>query len=308
MKNKRTKRRKYAYRRNNIWPRPKKYRYGQWPIEQLIKIVAFIVMLLLVIFLLSTKNGNTKELMYTPTREKIAAFEISPAIINRIFQKAGNQKEEVSSLLASYIVGKEKGKEDGDILTNIGVHKPGFFASRRIKKMYKEARKCYEQFITDVKIFPIPPGYEYVYENSWNAERTYGGIRRHYGTDVMDPENIRGNIPILSISQGTIESIGWNNMGGYRVGVRTRNGGYIYYAHLDKYAPKLKKGSKLEVGDCIGYMGDSGYGKEGTVGEFPVHLHIGIATKALGSKEAWVNPYYILKYLEDNIYDIISEE
>ena len=31
-----------------------------------------------------------------------------------------------------------------------------------------------------------------------------------------------------------------------------------------------------KAGDFLGFMGDSGYGQEGTKGKFPVHLHIGI--------------------------------
>lgn len=251
---------------------------------------------------------HIQELTYTPTQEKIAAFEVPVEVSERIFQEAKNNNKDVATLFATYIIQKEKGKEDENILRNISRYRPGIFTSKKIKNMYKEAKVCYEQFILDLEVFPIPTDYDYAFENSWHAERTYGGTRPHYGVDVMDPKNERGIIPIVSMSQGTIENIGWNNMGGYRVGVRTKKGSYIYYAHLEKYAPKLKKGTKLEPGDLIGYMGDSGYGEEGTRGEFPVHLHIGIATKALGSTEAWVNPYYLLKYLEDKDVNILKSE
>jgi hypothetical protein len=56
-------------------------------------------------------------------------------------------------------------------------------------------------------------------------------------------------------------------------------------------------------------MGDSGYGKEGTVGQFDVHLHLGIYVDADG-KEMSVNPYWILKLLEKNrtIYNNCKEK
>lgn len=46
-------------------------------------------------------------------------------------------------------------------------------------------------------------------------------------------------------------------------------------------------------------MGDSGYSKvEGTVGNFDVHLHLGIYIKTKNYNEISVNPFWILKYLE----------
>lgn len=44
--------------------------------------------------------------------------------------------------------------------------------------------------------------------------------------------------------------------------------------------------------------GDSGYGEEGTTGEFPVHLHLGIYLKE-GTEEISVNPYPVLRYAEN---------
>ena len=45
-------------------------------------------------------------------------------------------------------------------------------------------------------------------------------------------------------------------------------------------------------------MGDSGYGAEGTVGQFPVPLHFGIYFYENG-KEFSVNPYEVLLFLEN---------
>jgi murein DD-endopeptidase MepM/ murein hydrolase activator NlpD len=41
-------------------------------------------------------------------------------------------------------------------------------------------------------------------------------------------------------------------------------------------------------------MGDTGYGKEGTRGQFPVHLHFGIYYNQ-GEEEKSVNPYRVLQ-------------
>lgn len=221
--------------------------------------------------------------IYHSKQEKITGFQVSPEVSAQLFQKAKKNKKNVATLFAAHVLGLEK----------------KILLSRKSKLVFKEAISCYEQFLVDIEGFPIQGDYDYVYEDSWHSERSYGGIRKHYGTDIMNPKNQRGVIPIVSMSKGRVENIGWNDQGGYRVGVRTPNGAYIYYAHLERYGPEIYKGTEIEVGDLIGYMGDSGYGEEGTVGQFPVHLHIGIATKSFGNDENWINPYYLLRYLED---------
>ena len=45
-------------------------------------------------------------------------------------------------------------------------------------------------------------------------------------------------------------------------------------------------------------MGDSGYGEEGTRGQFAVHLHVGIYIY-INDEEISVNPYYVLQSLEN---------
>ena len=113
----------------------------------------------------------------------------------------------------------------------------------------------------------------------------------------MSKENIRGVYPIVSMTDGTVEKMGWLEQGGYRIGIRGTYGAYYYYAHLDSYAPGLKIGESIKAGDFLGYMGDSGYGTEGTVGKFDVHLHVGIYVET-DFGELSVNPYSVLLYLE----------
>lgn len=262
--------------------RPRSHRYWYGTALELKVVSVAIALLILVTMFIIVKN-KTPKVTYTPIQEKIVAFEVQPEVSIQLFEEAKNNNKNSATLFATHILEEEK----------------KIFSSKKTKAMFKEAIDCYQQFIVDIEMFPISADYDYTFEDSWGSERTYGGTRKHYGTDIMDPKNERGIIPIVSMSKGVVENIGWNDKGGYRVGVRTKNGAYIYYAHLDKYAPKLKKGSKLQAGDLIGYMGDSGYGEEGTVGEFPVHLHIGIATKSFGDNENWINPYYVLRYLEE---------
>lgn len=116
----------------------------------------------------------------------------------------------------------------------------------------------------------------------------------------MAEKNVSGFYPVISVTDGVIENIGWLPKGGYRVGIRSNHGGYLYYAHLSAYA-NIKKGDSIKAGTLLGYMGDTGYGEEGTKGKFDVHLHFGIYIATENYDELSVNPYYILKYLEDSV-------
>lgn len=154
----------------------------------------------------------------------------------------------------------------------------------------------------DICYFPIPLseadaslGVSYV--DSWMGERNYKGKGVHEGTDIMADKNERGLYPVLSISDGIITNLGWLEKGGYRIGITSPSGVYFYYAHLESYAD-IAEGDTVIAGELLGFMGDSGYGEEGTVGQFPVHLHFGIYSFENG-KEISVNPYYVLLSLED---------
>ena len=135
------------------------------------------------------------------------------------------------------------------------------------------------------------------YSDSWNQARTYGGDRTHEGCDVMASFNQRGAYPIYSVCDGVIENIGWLPLGGYRVFVKGEQGVYFYYAHLSEYAEDFSIGDEVSAGTLLGFMGDSGYGEEGTVGKFDVHLHFGIYMKDGKGEEYSVNSYPFLCYL-----------
>ncbi len=175
---------------------------------------------------------------------------------------------------------------------------------------YVELYGYYRAILSDLKVFPVPSvmdGDAYItYEDTWNVLRKYGGNRRHEGTDLMASNNERGYFPVLSMTDGIIENMGWLEQGGYRIGIRSASGGYFYYAHLNTYAPGIKAGDSVIAGQLIGFMGDSGYGEEGTTGQFAVHLHLGIYVAAEHG-EMSVNPYQVLRMLEDKRTKYIRE-
>lgn len=170
------------------------------------------------------------------------------------------------------------------------------------KDLSKECKIFLEAVEEDSKYFPVPESsvdksLTVSYVDSWMFERNYGGKSGHEGTDIMASKNERGVYPIVSISDGVIINLGWLEKGGYRIGIMSPSGVYFYYAHLESYAG-IKEGDSVKAGQLLGFMGDSGYGEEGTVGMFDVHLHLGIYSWENG-EEISVNPYYLLKYLED---------
>ncbi|MDE6961376.1 MAG: hypothetical protein K2P27_11020 [Lachnospiraceae bacterium] len=62
--------------------------------------------------------------------------------------------------------------------------------------------------------FPVPESStnqqaQVAFENSWMAERNYGGKRSHEGTDLMASLDQSGYYPVVSITDGVIEQIGW---------------------------------------------------------------------------------------------------
>lgn len=171
---------------------------------------------------------------------------------------------------------------------------------------FQKLENAYKTVLGDLQAFPVPehtdPEVTFVgYENSWKDARTYGGERFHEGCDIMGMAYERGFYPVCSISGGVVEQKGWLEQGGWRIGVRSDNGAYFYYAHLYSYADRTEVGDRILPGQLLGWMGDTGYSpREGTVGNFPVHLHLGIYMQTDHYEEMSVNPYYILKYLEKN--------
>ncbi|MCD7883963.1 MAG: M23 family metallopeptidase [Lachnospiraceae bacterium] len=165
----------------------------------------------------------------------------------------------------------------------------------RNRSVYQSVSDAFAAIWDDIRCFPATGG-SFYFENTWMYERTYGGIRGHEGTDILPPDNLSGIYPVVSMTDGVVEKIGWLDMGGYRIGIRGEHGGYFYYAHLDSYARDFEIGDEVYAGEQLGMMGDSGYGREGTRGQFDVHLHLGIYIQTEHEEELSMNPYWVLCY------------
>ena len=174
------------------------------------------------------------------------------------------------------------------------------FPKKRIEKTEYTSKTLIHTIIDEIQCFPVDySDNDIYYTDSWGYERTYGGNRKHEGTDIMDTQNSRGRLEVISMTDGVVENLGWNEKGGWRVGIRTDSGNYYYYAHLAEFKKNLKEGDLIKAGDLLGKMGDSGYSQiEGTTGNFDVHLHIGIYYKSEEKSQIAINPYPFLKIIE----------
>jgi hypothetical protein len=92
-------------------------------------------------------------------------------------------------------------------------------------------------------------------------------VNWHHGDDIFAPLGA----PLLAVADGTLFSVGWNDIGGLRVWLRDTAGNEFYYAHLSALATNTANGVPVQAGDVIGFVGNTGDAR-GT----PYHLHFEI--------------------------------
>ena len=182
----------------------------------------------------------------------------------------------------------------------------GFIGNYSIETENEDGTTCFEDKYGIKAFLPIAKNYAFSHYDDFGASRSYGFKRTHLGNDLM------GNIgtPIIAVESGTIEHLGWNQYGGWRVGIRSFDGKrYYYYAHLRKnhpYATGLTEGSVVTAGDVIGYLGMTGYSIKENVNNINVpHLHFGMQlifdeSQVEGNNEIWIDVYNIIEFLKQN--------
>jgi murein DD-endopeptidase MepM/ murein hydrolase activator NlpD len=113
------------------------------------------------------------------------------------------------------------------------------------------------------------------FSNDWGNPRSGG--RTHKGTDMF----ARTGTPTVAVADGRVR-MSTEELGGTAVYLTSDYGIVFYYAHLDRYATNLRQGKRVEIGDVIAYVGDTG----NALGGSP-HLHFQIHPRG----GAPVNPY-----------------
>lgn len=158
-----------------------------------------------------------------------------------------------------------------------------------------------------LKVFsPIAKTFPFDHYADFGSKRTYGYSRPHLGHDLMASTGT----PVIAIESGIVEIMGWNQYGGWRIGIRSLDKKrYYYYAHLRKDKPyhvDLYENKVVKAGDVIGYIGRTGYSPHENVNNITQsHLHLGLElvfdeSQKESNNEIWINLYSITKFLQKN--------
>ncbi len=162
--------------------------------------------------------------------------------------------------------------------------------------------------------FPLARGFDYTHYDDFGVSRSYGYKRRHLGHDMM---GLVGT-PIIAVESGVVEALGWNQYGGWRIGIRSFDRKrYYYYAHLRQnypFAEGLEEGSVVTAGDVIGYMGHTGYSTTENVNNIETtHLHWGLElifdeSQKECDNEIWIDVYALTRFLAKHTQPVAKVE
>jgi murein DD-endopeptidase MepM/ murein hydrolase activator NlpD len=103
--------------------------------------------------------------------------------------------------------------------------------------------------------------------DTFQAPRPWITSGWHHGEDIF----AQLGTPLLAVADGTVFSVGWNDLGGYRLWLRDRDGNEFYYAHLSAFSPFAVNGRQVKAGTVLGFMGNSGDAET-----TPYHVHFEI--------------------------------
>lgn len=198
----------------------------------------------------------------------------------------------------------------GGFIGNYSIDNSTSIDSKNTNNSDSFSSSCEEKY--GLKVFlPIAKNYSFSHYDDFGNSRSYGFKRVHLGNDLM------GSIgtPIIAVESGTIEHLGWNQYGGWRIGIRSFDGKrYYYYAHLRKnhpYVPNLKEGDTVTSGDVIGYLGMTGYSIKENVNNINIpHLHFGMQlifdeSQVDSPNEIWIDVYQIIEFLKQNRSEVV---
>ncbi|MCL2456688.1 MAG: M23 family metallopeptidase [Defluviitaleaceae bacterium] len=156
----------------------------------------------------------------------------------------------------------------------------------------------FENLFAEIENFPVAENDSTImFGDSWGVGTNFQGTKTHMGTAIVDRENIRGRVSVVSMTRGAVREAGFDANLGYFVSVATENNTRYVYAHLESIATGISVGTKISAGQHLGQMGNSGGGKNKS---FPVHLHVAIAPEVSFTRGDFrINPYPLLRYIEN---------
>ena len=162
--------------------------------------------------------------------------------------------------LALHLTAPHDGLPAGTVVlvTPVGEHAslPAKAHDRTHKRKHKPAQhaplKVTPPLALAQYVFPVVGPSEYV--------DTYGAFRSdvpgnwHHGDDIFAPLGT----PVVAVAPGTINRVGWNPVGGWRIWVRDSAGDEFYYAHLAGYVAHDMRTKRVQAGQVIGFVGNTG--------------------------------------------------
>lgn len=187
----------------------------------------------------------------------------------------------------------------------------GLVGEYRVQTDVSGEHEVWEERYGLIGFSPIAKNFPFEHYDDFGAQRTYGYKRRHLGHDLMAATGT----PVVAIESGTVEAMGWNQYGGWRIGIRSHDKKrYYYYAHLRQnrpFAEGLQEGMEVTAGDVIGYVGHTGYSTKENVNNIEVsHLHLGLElifdeSQKESNNEIWVNLYPLTIFLNRHKSEVL---
>ena len=112
--------------------------------------------------------------------------------------------------------------------------------------------------------FPVA-GYA-TFTHDWHFPRYTPTFHLHQGTDIFAATGT----PVRSPADGTLR-LAQGGAGGLAAYVYQDDGGYYYMAHLSAFVKGQKNGTRVKIGDVVGFVGDTGNAQGGSP-----HVHFEI--------------------------------
>lgn len=112
-----------------------------------------------------------------------------------------------------------------------------FIGNYEIETENEDGTKSFKSRYGLKAFLPIAKNYSFSHYDDFGNSRSYGFKRTHLGNDLMGSIGI----PIIAVESGIVENLGWNQYGGWRIGIRSFDTKrYYYYAHLRKNHPYVE--------------------------------------------------------------------
>ena len=225
----------------------------------------------------------------TEAAEKLLSGEVTMEELTTDMQYYGYYREAYGAVLDGMVGEYEIERPDGE-----GADKKVW------KKYYGLKAYC-----------PIAKTFPYSDYDDFGVSRSYGYRRNHLGHDMMG----QVGTPVIAVESGYITVMGWNQYGGWRIGINSFDGKrYYYYAHLRQnipFAENLKEGDIVQAGDVIGYMGRTGYSTTENVNNIDTHFGLQLIfdeSQREGNNEIWVDVYPLVRFLSQNRSDVLRND